>query len=104
MIIAWRILFLTILGRSHAELPCDKVFSEAEWKSVYITLYKTHPPEVAPSLRLILRMIANLGGFIGRSSDKEPGIKAMWLGMQRMRDLALSFEAMQIVMTKHTYG
>ena len=30
MIIAWRVLFLTMLGRECPEMPCDVVFDEAE--------------------------------------------------------------------------
>jgi hypothetical protein len=32
-VIAWRILYLTHLGRHSPELPCGTVFSEGEWKA-----------------------------------------------------------------------
>ena len=40
-------------------------------------------------------MIAKLGGFLGRKSDKYPGAKVMWIGMQRMRDFSLAWETFQ---------
>jgi len=38
-------------------------------------------------------MVAQLGGFLNRRGDGDPGVKTMWIGMQRMRDFALSWEA-----------
>ena len=36
-------------------------------------------------------MIATLGGFLNRRSDKNPGTKVIWQGMQRARDLAMMY-------------
>jgi hypothetical protein len=36
----------------------------------------------------MLRLIAGLGGFLARKSDGEPGMKTIWLGLQRVRDFA----------------
>ncbi|MCW8177245.1 IS4 family transposase, partial [Verminephrobacter aporrectodeae] len=32
--------------------------------------------------------IARLGGFLARKRDGEPGVKTIWLGMQRILDFA----------------
>ena len=40
----------------------------------------------------MILMIAKLGGFLGRKSDKYPGAKVMWIGMQRMKDFSLAWE------------
>ncbi len=40
-------------------------------------------------------MIAKLGGFLGRKSDGYPGVKVMWIGMQRMKDFAQAWEVFQ---------
>ena len=37
-VIAWRILYLTHLGRQCPDLPCGCVFEEAEWKSACAVL------------------------------------------------------------------
>lgn len=91
-IIAWRILYLTMLGRHCPDLPCDVVFEAYEWQSVYAVLTKKPIPKQAPSLQAIIVMIAKLGGFLGRKSDGYPGSKVMWIGMQRMRDFAQAWE------------
>jgi hypothetical protein len=31
MIIAWRVLYLTMRGRACPEMPCDTVFADEEW-------------------------------------------------------------------------
>jgi hypothetical protein len=36
MIVAWRVRFLTLLGRECPEMPCDVVFEQAEWQAVYL--------------------------------------------------------------------
>lgn len=33
-------------------------------------------------------MVASLGGFLGRKGDGEPGTQTLWLGLQRLDDLA----------------
>ena len=38
-------------------------------------------------------LIARFGGFLGRQSDGHPGPKALWQGMQRVREFALALEA-----------
>jgi hypothetical protein len=94
LIIAWRIFHVTMLGRSEeGALPCDLMFSKAEWMSVYTYTQRKAPPAQPPTLHQMMRMIASLGGFLGRKGDGEPGPKTMWIGMQRMRDFAAAWEA-----------
>lgn len=93
MIIAWRVLYLTMLGRQYPKMPCSEVFEENEWHSVYGIAMKKLPPKKPPSLSEMIRMIASFGGFLGRKGDKNPGPKAMWIGLQRMGDFAIGWEA-----------
>jgi len=96
MVIAWRICHLVKLGRDVPELPCDLYFEEAEWKA--LVAYSTNSPVVPdqpPALGKIVRMIAKLGGYLGRKSDGEPGTETLWRGMQMLSALT----AMWCVMT-----
>ena len=36
MIIAWRVLYVTMLGREYPNINCEAVFDKAEWQTVYI--------------------------------------------------------------------
>jgi hypothetical protein len=96
IVIAWRICHLVKLGRDVPELPCDLYFEEAEWKA--LVAYSTNSPAVPdqpPALGKVVRMIAKLGGYLGRKSDGEPGTETLWRGMQMLSALT----AMWCVMT-----
>lgn len=97
MIIAWRVLLLTHLGRACPEMPCDGVFDEAEWKAVYLVTQRQAPPEKPPSLDSMVRMVASLGGFLNRKSDGFPGPQSLWIGLQRAADFVLALKAQRAV-------
>jgi hypothetical protein len=40
------------------------------------------------ALNEVVRLVACLGGFGARKNDGEPGVKTIWLGMQRVIDFA----------------
>ena len=44
-----------------------------------------------PTLREAVRMIAALGGFLGRKGDGEPGTTTIWRGLQRLADITLGY-------------
>jgi hypothetical protein len=92
-IIAWRVMYLMMLGRECPEMSCDLVLSEGEWKSVYTVVKRELPRKTPPSLGEMIQLIASLGGYLGRKGDGPPGPKAMWIGMQRMTDLAMAWGA-----------
>jgi hypothetical protein len=87
LIVAWRVLYLCRLGRSCPEMSCEVVFEPAEWKSVYVVVRREPPPKVAPKLQEMIRLVAQLGGYVNRSRDDEPGAQTLWLGLQRLHDI-----------------
>jgi hypothetical protein len=88
LIVAWRTLYVCRLGRSVPEISCEAVFEPAEWRSVYQVVRKEPPPKIPPTLREMVRMVAQLGGYVNRKRDDEPGPQTVWLGLQRMHDMA----------------
>ena len=86
MVVAWRIFFLTMQGRKTPDIPCDKFLQEDQWKVLCTYINKTLPKE-PPTLYQAIRMIAKLGGFLGRKSDKEPGTTTLWRGLQRLDNM-----------------
>jgi hypothetical protein len=91
MIVAWRVMHVMMLGRDCPDLPCDVALDEDEWQAVYATVKRQPPPPGPPTMQTMARLIGSLGGWLGRKCDGEPGPKAMWVGMQRMTDLALGW-------------
>jgi len=88
LVVAWRVMYLLMLGRTQPGVRCDVVLDDAEWQSVYEVVSGKAAPAVPPPLAELVLMIARLGGYRGRKHDGPPGPKAMWVGMQRMHDLA----------------
>ncbi len=41
-----------------------------------------------PTVHEAVRWIGQLGGFLGRKNDGEPGITVIWRGWQRLQDIA----------------
>jgi hypothetical protein len=91
-IVAWRVLYLTQLGRSVPELPCEVVFAPEEWKPVWRLTQREPLPEQAPALDEFLEMVATLGGYNGRKGDGPPGPESLWRGLRRLRDFSLAWQ------------
>lgn len=92
MVVAWRVYHLAKLGRETPDIPCTVFFEEAEWKA--LLTFVTKEPVVEgdpPSLREAMRLVASLGGFLGRKGDGEPGTKSLWLGLQRLDDITAAW-------------
>lgn len=91
MIVAWRVLYVLMLGRECPHFSCEAVLSQAEWKSVYVMANGTALPKKPPTLAVMIPLIAGMGGYLNRTGDGPPGPQTMWIGMQRMRDFAIAW-------------
>lgn len=88
-VIAWRLFWMTFLNRVSAETECTMFLAEHEWQALYCRIHKRkNLPEKVPTVREAVRWIAKLGGFLGRTGDKEPGVTTVWRGWQRLSDIA----------------
>jgi hypothetical protein len=87
MVVAWRIARLMRLGRTCPDLEAELLFEREEWQAAFI-LNKKRPPKKPPRLNEVVRLIARLGGFLGRKGDGEPGVKTLWQGLMRVMDFA----------------
>jgi hypothetical protein len=92
LIIAWRIHTVTMMGRTYPEASCEGVFEPREWQAIYTMQYHSPPPAQPPPLRDTVRALAQLGGFLARTGDGEPGIKSIWQGYQRLHDFIYAIE------------
>jgi len=88
-VVAWRLLWLTYLGRIKPDLPCTVALEDYEWQALYCFIHKTAvAPAQPPTIQQTLAWIAQLGGFLGRKSDGQPGVKVLWRGWRRLFDIA----------------
>ena len=92
-IIAWSVLYLTHMNRESPELPCDVVFLDCQWQSVWrVVTQKELPPE-PPTLAEFMKLLAALGGYNNRPNEPPPGPQSIWIGVRRMHDFATAWQA-----------
>jgi len=84
-IISIHIMQLTFLARTAPDTPCDLIFDEIEWKLLYRAANHTRSePEKPPSMSEALRLVAKMGGHVGAPSDGLPGLKVVWIGLNKL--------------------
>lgn len=87
-IVAWRLLWLIYRARHEPRAPGAEELRPAE----AAVLCATMGWERLPDLHQTVRAIAQLGGFLGRAGDGEPGVKVLWRGLRQLHLLALGWE------------
>lgn len=93
LIVGWRVLALCKAGRESPEGLASDWLSGGEWRA--LTCYmeeRATPPRRSPSVRQAVRWIAQLGGFLGRRSDGEPGPIVLWRGLQQLRAITAAWK------------
>ena len=85
MVVAWRLYYLTMLGREVPDHPCTVFFEEIEWKALCCYCSKRpDAPQKPPTLKEAIMMVGKMGGHLGRRSDGMPGTECIWRGLQRL--------------------
>jgi hypothetical protein len=92
LIVAWRTLFVCRLGRECPDADCEAIFEPSEWKAVWMAVHQKKPPKQPPRLSEMVPLIARLGGYVERPHS-EPGAQTVWIGLQRMYDLAWAWDS-----------
>ena len=82
------------LGRTCPDLPASLMFDPDEIKAAYVLTNKP-PPHAPPSVNDMVRRIAMPGGFLAGKGDGEPGVKTIWIGLQRIMDFAAGVRFMR---------
>ena len=95
-VIAWRIFWITFIGRESPDSNCETVLMRDEWRTTWLMLNrrkikegkisKENMPEKPPNLREAIHWIAGLGGFLRRKSDGEPGLITFWRGWNKLQN------------------
>lgn len=93
IVVAWRVAHLMRLGRTCPDLDAELFFDPDEIRGAYLLTKVRHT--AAPKLNEVLRLIARLGGFLGRKSDGEPGVKTIWLGLKEVHVAARTLRGLR---------
>jgi hypothetical protein len=90
LVIAWRIMLMTLLGRECPELPAEVLFSDLEIR-VLSAFARQRKLEGPSTLGLAVGLVARLGGYLARASDPPPGHEVMWRGFTTLQGMCMGF-------------
>jgi hypothetical protein len=91
LVIAWRVMLMTLLGREVPDLPAQVLFTDIELE--VLTAYARSRRDLKPPERLgdAVRLVARLGGYQGRKNDPPPGHQVLWIGYSQLRFMGLGY-------------
>ncbi len=90
--VACQLQYLVYRARQEPEASSGEVLDVEEWQVLWRKFRPGAPlPAQPPSLRQVVRWIAQLGGFLGRQRDGEPGVKVLWRGLRTLHDLVAGY-------------
>jgi hypothetical protein len=70
-------------GRTCPDMESRLFFDVDKIRGAHL-LTKKKMPAALPTLNEVARLIAQVGGFLGRKSDGEPGTKTIWRGLDQV--------------------
>jgi len=87
-IIACLLFWLSFINRQEPKASCSTILSEIEWQALYCVIDQTKKfPKPTPTVSQANSWIAQLGGFLARKGDGEPGVTVIWRGWHRLHDI-----------------
>lgn len=97
MVVAWRVLHLTRISRTQSDRPCTDFVEDYKWRALYLYLRARGDrtvkiTETVPTIREFTHRVAQLGGFLGRKSDGDPGTQTLARGIAAFDLIVLAYE------------
>lgn len=90
LVVAWRVYWLAMLGRDSPDTLCDQILSRQEWQ-VLSTWATGTMAETVPTAQQAARWIGQLGGWLARGRQDNPGTTCMWRGLARLPDIVRGY-------------
>ena len=98
LVVAWRVHWLTRVGREQPNTPCDQILKEEEWR-VLSTWATGTMAETVPSAQEATRWIGKMGGWLARGKQDHPGTTCIWRGLVRLPTLVQGY-----LLALHVHG
>jgi hypothetical protein len=96
LVVAWRVLCLCKRAREMPDDPVSHWLPQAQWQALCCYAQRqTTPPQSAPSVRQAVRWLAQMGGFLGRKRDGEPGPQTLWRGLHKLEAITDMWQLFQ---------
>jgi hypothetical protein len=90
LVIAWRIMLMTLLGRESPELSAEVLFSDLEVRVLH-AFARQRKLEGPTALGIAVGLVARLGGYLARGNDPPPGHEVMWRGFTLLQGMSMGF-------------
>ena len=90
-VVAVRVFQMRLAVKTMPEAPAEEVATAEEAE-----VMEQHLGRKGLTVLQFVRGVAKLGGFLGRKSDGEPGVRALWRGYQRLRDMVAGYRLRKI--------
>ena len=94
-ILAWRIFWMTMIGRESQSISPKAVLTADEIK--ILDHLKPDRKKTPRTLSKYILKIAKLGGYLARNSDPPPGNKVIWRGMEALIHIQIGFDLGKLV-------
>ena len=99
LVVAWRVLALTQLGRAQPQTPLREILEAVEWRVLQAVgeRGRTGPRRRRgePTLGEGVRWLGRLGGHLGRRGDGAPGPLSLARGLERLQYLTAGWKLAQ---------
>jgi hypothetical protein len=86
-VVAVRVFQLRCALENQPEAPAEQVATASE-----IEVMRRYLGQKKLTVRVFVRGVARLGGFLGRKGDGDPGVRSLWRGYQRLQDMVLGYQ------------
>jgi len=87
-IVAWRVYWLTLVARTAPNASALLFLDDFGWKILFVKFNPNSKiPKRAPSMKQATIWVAQLGGFLARKGDGDPGITHIWRGLRKLADM-----------------
>lgn len=91
LVIAWRVMLMTLLGREIPDLPTELLFTDPELR-VLTDVARSRGRSPPADLGEAVIAAAMLGGYLNRNHDPPPGHQLMWQGVTRLAAMAQAYQ------------
>lgn len=94
--LAWWLTWITYQARETPDVPCTLILADFEWKLLISQVKGSkYLPKRIPTLKEAVLLIAQLGGFLARKSDGDPGVKVLWRGLRELHTMSRTLQSLR---------
>jgi hypothetical protein len=91
LVIAWRVMLMTLLGRESLELPPQVLFSDIELEVLEAFANSRRDLQPPSTVQDAVYLVAVMGGYMARKKDPPPGHQVIWTGYSQLRPMCAGY-------------